>query len=412
MCSLIGWNTFCSLRFGMGRQPLRRIRSSWFSVTRLFLAGVLLGSATSAAVYDRFTSRLPSAQAMLAFSPLGQELDQPPSLAGVASTAAQSVVYIATSKKRRELQEFFPGSDALKNNEQVQELLRQLYRNRTGNPEETNVGSGFIVSKDGEILTNHHVISDAEEITVRLATQDEYSARVVGFDTLSDLALIKITAPFALSALPLGESSRVRVGDWVVAIGSPFSLEQTVTTGIVSGKGRVIGAGPYVDFIQTDASINPGNSGGPLLNLRGEVVGISSSAIFGGRGVNIGIGFATPIDVGKTVIAQLREHGEVVRGWMGIKVQPTPVPNSLQLWGSLQPQSGALITEVAKEGPAEDAGLQIGDSICGYNGRHLTNSHELLLLISRTPVGADVEVSLVRQDKLQTHKVKIGKLVS
>jgi len=170
-------------------------------------------------------------------------------LAGVASAATQSVVYLATSKKRRELQEFFPGLDALKDKEQLQELLRQLYRDRTGKPEETNVGSGFIVSRDGEILTNHHVIVDAEEITVRLATQDEYSARVVGIDTLSDLALIKITAPFALSALPLGDSSRVHVGDWVVAIGSPFGLEQTVTTGIVSGKGRVIGAGPYNDFI-------------------------------------------------------------------------------------------------------------------------------------------------------------------
>jgi serine protease Do len=220
-------------------------------------------------MYERFTSSVPSAQAMLSSSLLRPESDQPPSLAGVAATAAQSVVYIAMRKKRHELQEFFPGSDPLKDKEQLQELLRQLYRDRTGKPEETNVGSGFIVSRDGKILTNHHVIVDAEDITVRLATQEEYSARVVGIDTLSDLALIKITAPFALSALPLGDSSRVHVGDWVVAIGSPFGLEQTVTTGIVSGKGRVIGAGPYDDFIQTDASINPGNSGGPLLNLGG-----------------------------------------------------------------------------------------------------------------------------------------------
>jgi serine protease Do len=342
---------------------------------------------------------------------LRPQSDQPPSLAGVVTTAAQSVVYITTRKKRRELQEFFPGSDALKDKEQLQELLRQLYRGRIGKPEETSVGSGFIVSRDGEILTTHHVIVDAEDITVRLATQEEYGARVVGIDTLSDLALIKITAPFALSALSLGDSSRVRVGDWVMAIGSPFGLEQTVTTGIISGKGRVIGAGPYDDFIQTDASINPGNSGGPLLNLRGEVVGINT-AIVGGRGVNIGISFATPIDVGKTVIAQLREHGQVVRGWMGIKVQPTPILGSPQLLSPLQPQSGALITEVDKEGPAENAGLQIGDIICGYNGRYLTNSHELLLLISRTPVGTNVEVSLVRQHTLQTRKVKIGQLKS
>src|SRR5262245_46858307 len=178
----------------MGRLPLRRTRALWLSVTRLFLAGVLLGSATSAVMYERFTSRVPSAQAMLYSSLLRPESDQPPSLAGVASTAAQSVVYIATRKKRRELLEFFPGSDALKDKEQLQELLRQLYRDRTGKPEETNVGSGFIVSRDGEILTNHHVIVDAENITVRLATQEEYSARVVGIDTLSDLALIKITA--------------------------------------------------------------------------------------------------------------------------------------------------------------------------------------------------------------------------
>jgi serine protease Do len=411
MIRLLSGTLFVLPCFGMARIPLRRTRVSWLSVTRLFLAGVLVGGAMSTVMYERFTSRVPSAQAMLSSSPVRPELDQPPSLAGVATTAAQSVVYIATHKKRQEPQEFFLGSDALKDKEQLQELLRQLYGDRAVRPEEANVGSGFIVSRDGEILTNHHVIADAEEITVRLATQEEYSAQIVGIDTLSDLALIKITAPFAFSALPLGDSNKVHVGDWVMAAGSPFGLEQTVTTEIVSGKGRVIGAGPYDDFIQTDASINPGNSSGPLLNLRGEVVGISS-AIVGGHGVNIGIGFATPIDVGKAVIAQLREYGQVIRGWIGIKVRPTPILSSPQLLGPLQLQSGALITEVDKEGPAEDAGLQIGDIIWGYNGRPLTNSYELLLLISRTPVGIDVEVSLVRQQNLQTRKVKIGKLIS
>jgi serine protease Do len=271
------------------------------------------------------------------------------------------------------------------------------------------MGSGFVVSADGEIVTNYHVIAEAEHITVRLATQEEYTARVIGVDPASDLALIKVTVPYALPTLSLGDSAGVQVGDWVIAIGSPFGLEQTVTMGIVSGKGRVIGVGPYDDFIQTDASINPGNSGGPLLNVRGEVVGISS-AIFGGAGVNIGIGFATPADVGKAVVAQLREHGTVIRGWMGVTVRPITLPDSP--WLSLSQRSGALVVEVTKDGPAEKAGLKIGDIITVYNGRHITKSHELPLLISRTPIGSDAEVLLIRRQKLQSMKVKIETLAN
>ena len=391
----------------MPELQLPRTHFGWIVLTSLFLGGTVVGSVTSALIHQQFSAAAQSVQRgpLIPLPEAGAAT--PPSLAHVAHAAAQSVVYISTRLKPPP--ELTAEADALKGKEHLQEMLRNLFKEHPGRQKETNMGSGFVVGAQGEILTNLHVINNAEEITVRLPTQDEYTARIIGVDPMSDLALLKITPSYALPVLPLADSESVRVGDWVMAIGSPFGLEQTVTTGIVSAKGRALGTSPYDDFIQTDASINPGNSGGPLLNLRGEVIGISS-AILGTSGVNAGIGFATPAEVAKTVIAQLREHGKVTRGWMGVTIQSTPLPDSP--WLSFSQRSGALVTELTKDGPADQAGLRIGDIILLYNGRHITKSHELPLLISRTPVGSDAEVALIRQLRMQTLRVRIGVLAN
>src|SRR5438445_7110414 len=238
---------------------------------------------------------------------------RPPSFATIAKRTMPAVVNISTTSQRS-------GRDG--SNDPIEEFFNRFFGEST--PKENSqrsLGSGILISKDGEILTNYHVIRHADTIKAKLADQTEYEARLVGKDDRTDLALIKIrrsggNLPFAR----LGNSSQLDVGDWVMAIGNPFGLEHTVTAGIVSAKGRVIGAGPYDNFIQTDASIIPGNSGGPLINVSGEVVGVNS-AIFSQSGGNIGIGFAIPIDLAKKVVEQLRQNGRVVRGWLGIRAQ-------------------------------------------------------------------------------------------
>src|SRR5581483_2875381 len=213
-----------------------------------------------------------------------------------------------------------------------------------------SLGSGFIIDHDGTILTNNHVVDNGSKIMVKLQDGREYEAKVVGKDAKTDIAIIKIDAKADLPVAQLGDSDKLEVGEWVVAIGNPFGLESTVTSGIVSAKGRHIGAGPYDNFIQTDASINPGNSGGPLINLRGEVVGINT-AIFSQSGGNIGIGFATPINSAKDIIPELKSKGKVTRGWLGVSIQNvTPdIASSL----GLEKSRGALVADVLKEGPAE-----------------------------------------------------------
>ena len=216
-------------------------------------------------------------------------------------------------------------------------------------------GSGFIIRKDGLILTNNHVVEKAQEITVTLSDKQQYKARILGRDPKTDLAVIKIDPKAAMATAPLGNSDELRVGDWVMAIGNPFGLSNTVTSGIVSAKGRTIGAGPYDDFIQTDASINPGNSGGPLFNMAGEVVGINT-AIFSQGGGNIGIGFAIPVNLVKNLVPELETRGTVTRGWLGVSVQPmTP---DLARSFSLDKEYGALVGDVVAQGPAEKAGIQ------------------------------------------------------
>jgi serine protease Do len=266
-----------------------------------------------------------------------------------------------------------------------------------------SLGSGFIIDRDGYIVTNNHVIDGADDIKVRLANEKEYDAKVVGRDPNTDLALIRIENAEDLTPLKLGDSNALKVGTWVVAIGSPFGLEQTVTAGIVSAKGRIIGSGPYDDFIQTDASINPGNSGGPLVNLKGEVVGINTAIVASGQG----IGFAIPIDMVGEVIAQLKESGQVTRGWLGVGIQNlTP---ELADYYKLEKTKGVLVVKVYDGDPAGKAGVQVNDIIVAVNGQPVTTSHELSRRIAALPVGEKAKIELIRDGKTRKVEVTLAK---
>ncbi len=267
-------------------------------------------------------------------------------------------------------------------------------------------GSGVIIDKTGYILTNNHVVGGATEVTVTMADKQEYKAKVVGTDPLTDLAVIKIEPKESLTAAALGSSDQLQVGDWVLAIGNPFGLNNTVTAGIVSAKGRVIGAGPYDDFIQTDAPINPGNSGGPLFNMRGELVGINAAIVPNGQG----IGFSIPIDEAKPLIPQLESKGQVTRGYLGVNIQAiTPeIGKALKL----ETQKGALVSDVMPGTPAEKAGIQRGDVVIAYNREAVEGPRDLSLFVAKTPVGNEVTITLMREGAKKEIAARIGKLGS
>ena len=266
------------------------------------------------------------------------------------------------------------------------------------------VGSGFIMSKEGYILTNNHVVEDADQIKVKLAGGKEFDGKIVGRDPKTDLALIKIDAASELQPLKLGNSDDLKVGNWVVAVGSPFGLEQTVTAGIVSAKGRVIGSGPYDNFIQTDASINPGNSGGPLINLQGEVVGINTAIIASGQG----IGFAIPINMAKEVAPQLQKRGHVTRGLLGVAIQDM-TPELAKSLG-LKESKGALVSQVVPGGPADKAGIEQGDVIVNFDGQSIGDSKDLPRVVASTTVGKTVTVKLLRDGKEVERQARVGEM--
>ena len=268
------------------------------------------------------------------------------SFADVLDRAEPAVVNIATVGRAEEAGE----------QETMQDFLHRFFGE--GPRVQRSLGSGFIISPDGEIVTNNHVVQGAAKIRVRMANEEELEARVVGSDSKTDVALLRVKAPRPLPTLPLGDSDAVKVGDWVLAIGNPFGLTQTATAGIVSAKGRFLGEGPYDDFIQTDASINPGNSGGPLIDQQGRVIGINA-AIVSPAGGNVGIGFAVPINLARWVIDQLRAHGVVVRGWIGVAIQSV-TPDLARSLG-LAAAEGALVADVTAGGPAAKAGIARGD---------------------------------------------------
>jgi serine protease Do len=267
-----------------------------------------------------------------------------------------------------------------------------------------SLGSGFIINANGLILTNNHVVEEADKIKVILQDERELEAQIVGRDAKTDLALIKVQAEGPLPTAPLGDSDRLRIGEWVMAIGNPFGLSHTVTAGIVSAKGRVIGAGQYDDFIQTDASINPGNSGGPLFNTRGEVVGINTAIVAGGTG----IGFAIAVNLVKELLPQLYRQGRVTRGWLGVVLQKV-TPSLARSVGLPRPR-GALVAEVLPDSPAVRGGLRPGDVITAFDGFGIEAMHDLPRVVAKTPVGKTVAVEVWRQGETVTQTVKVAEL--
>jgi len=371
--------------------------------TLIVVVAGALGASAGAAILERYYGTIRPVYAASSATPAVQGL---PDFINLAKKLGPSVVNVSTTTVRgasRNAPGPFGGNDP------AEEFWERFFGGRTprGPQRQSGVGSGFIVDSDGTILTNYHVVNGAQKLSVTLSDGQRYDAKVIGSDQKSDIAVIKIDAGRNLPAAALGDSDRLDVGEWVMAIGNPFGLDNTVTSGIVSAKGRNIGQGPYDNFIQTDASINPGNSGGPLINLRGEVVGINT-AIFSQSGGNIGIGFAIPIDLVRTVVTQLKATGKVTRGWLGVEVQAV-TPDIAHLFGLAEPK-GVLISEVAKAGPAEVAGIRRGDIIISFNESQIKESHELPAIVARTPVGERAKVSVIRDGRERTFLVSIGEL--
>jgi serine protease Do len=292
-----------------------------------------------------------------------------------------------------------PGGEGL-------DQFRRFFEGREPRRPVRNMGTGFIINADGYIVTNNHVVDGASEIQVKLADGRELPATIVGGDAKTDVAVVKIEAA-SLPVIAFGDSAALEVGEPVMAIGNPFGLEATVTTGIVSATGRVIGSGPYDDYIQTDASINPGNSGGPLINAKGQAVGINT-AIYSETGGSVGIGFAIPANLAKSVVTQLADRGHVVRGWLGVTIQPmTP---ELAKAFQREDRRGALVSSVTAGSPAEQAGLKRGDLIVEYNGRPLAKSDDLPRAVAETAVGKEVPLTIIRDGKTTALTVKVGEL--
>ena len=299
-------------------------------------------------------------------------------------------------------------------NDQLEEFFRRFGppQQRENQPRlrPRSLGSGFIIESDGYILTNNHVVDGAEKIMVRLSNREEYEAELVGTDPRSDLALLKVSADKRLPALTMGDSDELEVGEWVLAIGSPFGFDYSVTAGIVSAKGRSLSnpqTGNYVPFIQTDVAINPGNSGGPLFNLDGEVVGINSQ-IYSNSGGFMGVSFAIPIEMAMDVVKQLKDKGRVSRGWLGVEIRE--VSRDLALSFGLERPRGALVARVMEGSPAADAGLQEEDIIVEFNGQDIERSGELPQYVGRAPVGEPSRLTVVRGGKKKKLSVTIGEL--
>jgi serine protease Do len=338
----------------------------------------------------------------------------PDGIADVAESVIDAVVNISTKQtvslpEEGTMPQLPPGSP-------MEKFLEDLLKDRRGrngpsgdhqSRRVNSLGSGFIIDPAGLVVTNNHVISDADEVSVILNNGDTLKAEVVGRDKKTDLALLRVKSEKPLKAVKFGDSDKLRLGEWVIAIGNPFSLGGTVTAGIVSARDRDINSGPYDNYIQTDASINRGNSGGPLFNLDGEVVGVNT-AIISPSGGSIGIGFAVPSKIVVGIINQLREYGETRRGWLGVRIQPvTPeIAESL----NIKPARGALVAGLDDRGPAKPAGLEAGDVIVTFDGREIKDMRDLPKIVADTPVGKSVEVTVIRNGKEMSKTVKLARL--
>jgi serine protease Do len=334
----------------------------------------------------------------------------PDGIADVAEAVIDAVVNISTSQtvdtKNGPNLQLPPGSP-------FEELFEEFNRNRRGDqnherPRRVNsLGSGFIIDADGIVVTNNHVISEADEINVILNDGTKLKAELIGKDQKTDLALLRVKPDKPLKAVKFGDSDKLRLGEWVIAIGNPFSFGGSVTAGIISGRNRELNSGPYDNYIQTDAAINRGNSGGPLFNLDGEVIGINT-AIISPSGGSIGIGFAVPSNTALPVIEQLREYRETRRGWLGVRIQQVndEIAESL----GMKQAHGALIAGVDDKGPAKPGGIEPGDVIVKFDGHDIKEMRDLPRVVADTPVGKDVQVVIIRKGKEETRTIKVGRL--
>lgn len=381
------------------KQKSIRVSSLVFGSVLCLLAGVSISSAIDQYQAGGRMAAVANAQAPAVSQGL-------PDFATLAKRVGPSVVNVSTTQVRKAAADVpspFDGDDPMS------QFWQRFFGGRIprGSQRQMGLGSGFIIDRNGTILTNYHVVDGAQKISVTLSDGKSYDAKVLGKDQKTDIAVIKIDAGQDLPAVTLGDSDRLDVGEWVMAIGNPFGLDHTVTSGIVSAKGRQIGAGPYDNFIQTDASINPGNSGGPLINLRGEVVGITT-AIYSQSGGNIGIGFAIPTNSIKEVLPQLKDKGRVVRGYLGTTVQKiTPeIADSL----GVKQQRGALVADVVRGSPAERAGIKTGDIITEFNSKEVKDSTELPGLVARVAPGTGTSVKVLRDGKEMTLAITVGEM--
>lgn len=348
--------------------------------------------------------------------PVATAADMPPSFANLVEHLSPAVVNISTTQKIKAagvpMMEFhgLPEGEEFEPFREFFEQFGDQLGKQGGQPQEqdvTSLGSGFVIDPVGYIVTNNHVVADADQVTVTFQDDSKYEAKIVGRDAKTDLALLKIEVKKTLPYVRFGDSDTMRVGDWVIAIGNPFGLGGSVSAGIISARSRNINAGPFDDFIQTDAAINRGNSGGPLFNANGEVIGVNS-AIFSPSGGNIGIGFAIPSALAEPVLKQLKEFGRTHRGWLGVKIQHVTeeIADSL----NLDVVHGALVLEVNTGSPAEKAGIEAGDVILSYNGQEVKEMRRLPRLVAETKVGATVDVVIWRKGKEKTAKVTLGEM--
>jgi len=328
-----------------------------------------------------------------------------PSLAGLVQKLKPSVVNISTTSVIHQRGFSYKSPFGGGQNDPFEDFFKNFFGNL---PEQEfrqrGLGSGFIMSEDGYIVTNNHVIDRAEDIDVILEDGEKYNAKIIGRDPKTDLALLKVEPKEKLPAVTFGNSDKFQIGDWVVAIGNPFGLGHTVTAGIISAKGRVLGFGNYDDFIQTDAPINPGNSGGPLFNLKGEVVGVNSAIVAGGQG----IGFAIPINMAKHVVEQIKDKGKVVRGWLGVLVQQ--VTPEIAEGMKLEEVKGALVSDVTPNGPADKAGIKRGDIIIELDGNKLDSVSQLTSSVAFTAPGTAEKLKVIRDGEEKEISVTIGEL--
>lgn len=371
-----------------GKAGTRRIAQ------RLAAAALALALAVPAAVVDHRAAR---AQAPESIPDLAESLlDAVVNISTAQNVTAQRSVPLPQVPEGSPFQEFFD------------EFFNRQNRDNARPRRVQSLGSGFVIDgEQGIIVTNNHVIEGADEITANFNDGSKLVAEVIGRDSKTDIAVLKVTSPTPLKAVSFGDSRALRVGEWVMAIGNPFGLGGTVTTGIVSARNRNINSGPYDNYIQTDASINRGNSGGPLFNRNGEVIGINT-AILSPTGGSVGIGFAVPSSLATPIIDQLKEYGETRRGWLGVRIQSVDDATAEAL--NLGTARGALIAGIDDKGPARPGGLEVGDVITKFDGKDVKDSRDLPRIVAATPVGKDVPVTIVRKGQESVKTIKLGRL--